>query len=326
MSSLNKTEPDAKSRSGSDSAATGKEDSLPETSNQVFEKIQGMDRKFECSTSLTFIQIVDKFKEESESFELDTNLGTVRGRVCGKGEPVYFLNGAGITSELYTPIAWLLKDHYKCVLFDSPLYFPESYKKNDASLDDLTEIVKDIAELQNDQDISLFASSFGCMVALNALIKYPERFKRGILQGGYSHRDLSGTEKLFSRIGQHLPLKLGQVPLYKKIQTANHRHWLPLRDQGRWEFFLKKVSEIPVRTLSRQVRVISKSDLSDKISEIRQPVLIIRTEGDGELIGKYQEELEEKLANSKSEWIHTCGLIPFISRPHAIAKLIRNYV
>lgn len=86
------------------------------------------------------------------------------------------------------------------------------------------------------------------------------------------------------------------------------------------------MSEVPVRTLASQIRISSKSDLREQLSDIRQPVLIIRTEGDGELLGTYQKELEENLANSKSESIHTCGLIPFISRPHAIAKLIRNYV
>ena len=295
-------------------------------SGSAFEKIAPQDRKFECSTSLTLVQIVEKFREQSEEWELETHLGKVKGRTYGTGEPVYFLNGAGAGSLLYSTIAWLLKDHYKCVLFDSPLYFPETCKRKEANINSLSEVVKEISDFHHDRNVSLYASSFGSMVALNSLALFPDRFSRGLLQGGYSHRELSLFERTLSSIGRKIPGPLKRVPFYKKIQTMNHRLWLPLMDQGRWEFYQKHSGEIPIKTLADQVRMISKTDLRNSIAKIQQPVLIIRTEGEGSVLGKCQEELEKNLPNGKTEWIHSCGLIPYISRPHAIAKLIRNYV
>lgn len=309
--------------SETDSISPGSSTSQQETG---FQKIAPQDRKFECSTSLSMIQIVEKYEEESEQWEMESNLGLVKGRSIGEGEPVYFLNGAGLKSIHYSPVAWLLKDHYKCVLFDSPLYFPQTCRRSKVSIESLSQMVREISDDRKDNQVTLFGSSFGSMIVLNSLSRYPDQFIRGIIQGGYSHRKLSLTEKTMARIGRLLPGTLGHIPSCKKIQEINHRLWLPLMDQGRWEFYQKHSAAIPVKTLSDQVKIMGKTDISRSLPEIKQPVLLIRTEGEGAVLEQCQEELEKSLPNSTTEWIHSCGLLPSISRPHAIAKLIRNYV
>ncbi len=289
MSRLNNLEPESLKNEGTGSHQS-QEINLPhpETGNATtgFEKINSLGREFECSTSLTYVQIVDQFYEECDTWEIETSLGRVNGHSYGTGEPVYFINGAGVTSRFYAPIAWLLRDHYKSVIFDSPLYTPKELNRKNLSIDSLSGIVKDISESQQDSNITIYASSFGTMVALNCLTRYPDTFSRALLQGGYAHRELSFSEKGLSFLGRLFPGK----------------------------------------TLAQQVGVISRTDLKNSLSCIKQPVLLIRTEGEGPVLGACQEELEKSLSNVKTEWIHNCGLIPYLSRPHAVAKLIRNYV
>jgi pimeloyl-ACP methyl ester carboxylesterase len=67
-------------------------------------------------------------------------------------------------------------------------------------------------------------------------------------------------------------------------------------------------------------------DLRPDLPQIRQPVLLVRTEGEGAVSAACQEELAAALPHAKSEWLHTTGQLPYLTHPHRLAKLVKSFL
>src|SRR5262249_47884803 len=73
-----------------------------------------------CPAPLAWRQVLDAFRTESTSWSVDRGEYRIEGRAWGEGAPLYFLNGMGGTHELFALLVWLLKDSYRCVVYDYP--------------------------------------------------------------------------------------------------------------------------------------------------------------------------------------------------------------
>jgi len=71
--------------------------------------------------------------------------------------------------------------------------------------------------------------------------------------------------------------------------------------------------------------VLKESDVRDRLDEVSQPVLLIRTEGEGQLAAGCQELLAERIANTQVERLHSSGQLPYLTHPHRLAKLLKTF-
>lgn len=271
-----------------------------------------------CPTPLGWKQVLRKVHEESQEWELERNGTLIRGRTFGNGPPLYFINGLGGTSDLFLLTAWLLRDDFRCVVFD--------YSRGCNSLDRMTEDLFAIADAQGDQRFSLYATSFGCLVGLKAMLQFPERVESSVLQGGFAYRKLSLFETMLARLNCFAPGTFRRVPFRKKIQLWNHRRWFPPFDQSRWQFFVDNTGELPISLLARRAVIVGQSDLRSQLSAIKQPVLLIRSEGEGMVAEECHRELEAGLSISETELMKSTGHIPYLTHPHRLVKLIRPFL
>ena len=72
-----------------------------------------------CPAPLVWQEIRENYLRESIPWELAHGPHRLTGRTWGVGRPLYFLNHYAGTAELFSLTAWLLKDHFRCVLFDT---------------------------------------------------------------------------------------------------------------------------------------------------------------------------------------------------------------
>lgn len=272
-----------------------------------------------CPSPLSWQQVFDGFESESTGWELDRGGYILKGRTWGAGLPLYLLNGLTGTHELYALLVWLLRDEFRLIVYDYP-------RRKKASAHDFSSDLFAIADLHGDERFNVYATTFGSVVALTALLNQPERIERAVLQGGFAFRKLSLLERLLIRAGRHLPGRLRNVPLGRLIFHQNHLPWFPPFDRGRWEFFLDQTGRVPISAVSDRATMVSCFDVRSRLGEIQQPVLLIRAEGDGRVSGQCHDELEAGLPNVGSEWLHTCGLVPFVTHPHRLAKLLRGFL
>ncbi|MBS0264070.1 MAG: alpha/beta fold hydrolase, partial [Planctomycetes bacterium] len=239
----------------------------------------------------------------------------------GSGPALYFLNGFVGSQELFALLAWLLRDQFRCVVFDYPPSVSRGWTLADAVADLLA-----IADQAGDAEFHLFGHSFGSMVALQALAEHPQRIRRAVLQGAFAHYDWSTSERLLLSAGRLLPGRVKLLPGRVFIQRQNQGRWFPPFDLTRLQFYLENTGNSTIRQLALRASLARSCDLRPRLPEIRQPVLLLRSEGDGHVLTGCSETLAAGLPHVTVDTMNDTGQIPFLTHPHRLAKLIRPFL
>lgn len=278
-----------------------------------------------CPTPLTAAEVLATFRAEAEPWSLDHNGDTIRGRTFGEGPPLYLLNGVLGTHELHVLLAWVLREHFRCVLFDWP---PGRTVRRGAepAIAPFVEDLISVADFHGDQQFPVFGASFGGQVALAAMQSHAGRIERAVLHGAFASRSLSWFERLLAWSGRRLPGRARRLPLFESILRQNHLPWFPPFDAARFRFLVDNAGETSIRTAARRVDALRRTDLRPRLGEIRRPVLLVRTEGEGAVSSAAQDSLAAGLPNATSEWLHTCGQLPHLTHPHRLAKVLRSFL
>ncbi len=279
-----------------------------------------------CPSPVPWREVVRAFHAESRAWRIDRGRYELEGWTWGEGPPVYFLHGLSATSEMYALFIWLLREQYRCVLLNMPGSQAGAKVRGKLTLNDLTTDLFAAADLHGDEKFQVFASSFGCVPTIEALRREPERVERAVLQGGFAHLKLSATERLLIQLGHLMPGTLNILIFRRTIQAYNHRRWFPPFDADRWQFFIDATGRVPIRSIARRAAIIRDYDGREALSHIEQPVMLIRSEGEGVVSSICHEELAARLPHAQIEWLHSCGHLPYLSHPHRLAGIVRPFL
>jgi len=267
------------------------------------------------------MDVVEAFLEQSVPWSLECGDHLVSGRTWGSGPAVYFLNGAVGTHRLFAPVIWLLRKNVRCVVYDYP---PGKLPRGSLTANRLAEDLLAVADAAGDETFACYAASFGGLVTMEAMRRAPQRVTRAIIQNGFAHRRLTVFERLLIRMGRYWPGSLARVPGYRSVLRQNHARWFPRFDPCRWRLFAEDCGHVAVGELAARAAVIRDTDLRSQLAEIRQPVLLIGTEGEGRVNRLCREELAESLPNATVEMLADSGQLPCLTQPHRMAKLISS--
>lgn len=279
-----------------------------------------------CPTPLSTAEVFESFEREAEAWEIAGPVGAIRGHTLGQGPPLYFLNGLEGTRDLFCLLAWLLREEFRCVLYDATLDAGalDSVGGDVARLPDVQQLLA-VADSQGDEEILVYGSGFGGWVALGGMLAAKERIRGAILQGAYARRKFKLLEKLLLFFAKRSRRTLKEVPGWQAIFLQNHRPWFPPFDELRLALFHQIAGNIPVRELANRLRQLRGVQLDQRLGEITQPVLLLQSEGEGKLLQQRQRELQQALPNVQTEWLQNSGLVPHWTHPHRVAKLIRQF-
>lgn len=275
-----------------------------------------------CPTPLAWRDVVTRFRRERTEFELDVDGDRVDGAVFGAGPPLYFLNPAIGDLDLYALLAWRLAEQFRCVLLNYP--GPAAQRKR--RLGQAEAALLAAADHCGDREFSLFATGWGSMVALHTMLDAPDRIPAAVLACGFAHRDLTWIERGLLAWGSLSPGRLARIPAWQTVQERNHRPWFPPYDETRWQFLRDNLGDTPIRDAARRLSVLAETDLRQRLPEIKSRVLLVRTEGEGPLLTRCQEDLQAGLPAATTEWMHTSGHYSCLTHPHRLAKLIATFL
>lgn len=282
-----------------------------------------------CPSPLGWAEVLESFRGESTCWSVAVDGASLHGRTLGSGRPLYFLNGISGTCELFCLLAWLLREEFRCVLFDYREPNDQSRLGSRAGRPTLDLFVSDlltVAEGQGDRAFCVFAAPFGSLVALGTLARYPERIQRAILLGGFAHRRLSGFERLLCSAGRLIPGNLSRLPMRSALQRASHQRAFPPFDASRWSFFARNTDQTTIRDLADRASLMASVDLRERLSRIERPVLLLRTEHEGAISSAGEDELERQLPQATSESIPLAGQLAYLTHPHRVAKAVRSFL
>lgn len=276
-----------------------------------------------CPPPLVWQEVLSAYQSDSQPWELDRGSRRLVGRSWGQGPPLYLLNGFVGTAELYSLLIWLLRDSFRCVVFDTVV--AEKSRRARFTIHDFADDVIASMDHHGDSAACLFAPTFGSAVALEAALNQSARIAGLVLQHGMASRRLSWSEWLLAEWCQRSRRLLRDLPWRRRVQELNHRRWFPPFDGTRFEFLVESTGKIPVAELAQKATAINAARLQHRLPEVTCPVLLVRTEGQGPLETASHEILERGLPNSHSEWLHSAGLHPYLTHPHRLAKLIKPF-
>ncbi|MGE5194789.1 MAG: alpha/beta fold hydrolase [Deltaproteobacteria bacterium] len=274
-----------------------------------------------CPPPLEWQEVLREFHQQADAWYHDRKNYRIVGRSFGSGPPLYLLNGFSGTHELHALLVWLLRDRYRCVLFD----YATPPARGHVTLTDLADDLIAVADAAGDRRFDVFAPLFGGLVAMDAMGRHPDRIGRGVLQGAFAHRSLSRLERLLIRLCDWNPGKLRHLPLRGILQTQSHRRWFPPFDRTRWQFLFDNTGSVPLAEMARRAAIVRDCDLRPVLKEIRQPILLVRTEGEGKILEECCPVLASGLPHAKVEWMSDTGHFPYLTHPHRLAKVIDGF-
>jgi pimeloyl-ACP methyl ester carboxylesterase len=277
-----------------------------------------------CPAPLGWAQVLEAVHGQSTAWSVEIDGRSFSGRTLGTGRPIYFLNGLVGTSDLFCLMVWLLRDEFRCVVLDYPTRTVGSRRL--LTNETLASGLFAAADRHGDPSFSMFATSFGSLVALTALASRPDRIDRAIFQAGFAHRRLSALERLLTQFGRHIPGTLASVPFVETFQQANHQRYFPPFDSSRWGFFIGNVSGTAIRDAAARAKILASFDHRSRLADIRQPVLLIRSEHEGLVSAACNDSLQSGLPNATTEVLHSTGPLAHLTHPHRLAKLMKAFL
>lgn len=279
-----------------------------------------------CPTPLMWQEVRENYLRDSVPWEMMRGPHRLVGRTWGEGPPLYFLNNFAATAELYSLIAWLLRDHCRCVVFDAVTNDRRAARQSKPSMSEFAEDLFLVADRLGDQVFPIYGAGFGAAVALQAAMERPDRVQGMILQHGFARRQLSFFERMLASLCLRSGQTLNELPQRRRFQAVNHRPWFPPFDLARFDFLIQSTGTLPLRDLARRALAIKSFDIISRLHTVRCPVMLLRTEGEGRLAAESQTILEQGLTKPRIEWMHSAGQHPCLTHPHRVAKTIDSFL
>ena len=277
-----------------------------------------------CPAPLVWQEVLAAHRNESTAWELTRGSHRMVGRTWGQGRPLYLLNGFAATAEMSALMLWLLREEFRCVVFDT--FEDGASRKTKPTMSNFASDVLAVADHQGDSVLNVFGASFGAAVALQTALESPSRIAGLVLQHGFAQRRLSMSERMLAAWCRRSRRTLSQFPWRRRIQELNHRRWFPPFDGTRFEFLVESSGSIPLADLARKALAVNGFDITNRLGEITCPVLLLRTEGEGGLEATSHAQLEQGLKGSRTEWMHSSGLHPSLTHPHRLVKLLKSFI
>ncbi len=282
--------------------------------------LAGMLPREGCPPPLQWQQVLAAFREQSTAWHTDTSAGRITGRVWGEGPTLVMLNGLGGSHELFALCVFLLKANCRCVLLDYPVGRRVTWPR---LTDSIVEVVHEFA---GSEGCHLFGTSFGSALALEMAIRLGPQVRSLTLHAAFAHLPLTVFERAAASVLRWMPGRVQSTPLWRGLQERGHRLWFPPIDPTRWLFYLDNAGQTPVAELARRFGMLSRFDARSRLKQLATSTLLLQVEGEGETQARCRDELSALLPNARTEFLHTTGLLAFLTHPHRLAKLIREFV
>lgn len=236
----------------------------------------------------------------------------------GTGTPIVFLHPPCIGSRVFTYIRNDLSQDHKTLLMDFRGHGRSSSSQAPITIPLLAEDVHQMLDMLGISKAYLCAYSVGTMVAMQAMLTYPDRFVGGILLGGVAEVSTWKTKaKLKAGLwaGKIKARELISLPLswvHADNREAFHRIRGEIRigDIRNWREYMESGLNFSI---------------TKRLKDIAQPVLLVCGERDSEFKG-YMKVLQNGLPNDSSAFVPGLRHALPIYGAGMIGDLIRDWV
>lgn len=246
----------------------------------------------------------------------------------GEGEIVVFLNGIMMSTASWNPFVEIVSKDYKMILVDL-IDQGRSDKADSQYTQELhVEMLKELLEKLRCHKIHLFGVSYGGEIAQLFALKYKDMVKSLILSNttSYTNKAMQDLERAWdyaaSTYNPSIFFSVTMPSIYSYKFYEENYEWLNERENA----FEKLLDKEWYEGFRRAAKSANKLNITNKLCEIDLPTLIISSELDTITPVQYQEELYEKIPNSKWILIKDAGHAIMYEKPYEFISILIGFL
>jgi pimeloyl-ACP methyl ester carboxylesterase len=256
---------------------------------------------------------------------IDINGRKIFIKSSGNGEPIVFLHGSLLTSEMWNSQINYFSKKYKVITFDFCGHGKSDLPKGIYSdYEDL----KTILDKNNINKAIIVGCSYGGSVALDFILRYPEYVKIFVLItpaiNGYKYPLKLTFESIknFSNVRK--------FKIEKAVEMfINNKYWnyfVPKENSFKEEFKNIFIGNRNFYNDKYTKKQIVKPVAIKRLSEIHNNVLLIGSENDSKFNREVVKILSKNIKEIKIYEIKNCGHLPNIEKADEINNIIEEYI
>jgi len=233
----------------------------------------------------------------------------------GKGKLLLILHGWGSNSEKWQGIGELLsKNGMKVIILDLPGFGNSQKPSKVWGLDDYCQFIWGFINFLNLEKFYLLGHSFGGALAVKCALRFPEKIEKLFLVGAACFRRKALKKKIFYGIAKILKV-FSFFPGYQSLRKGFYKLIVRKSDYSYTEGIMKDI----------YLKII-REDLSEILSRIQIPTIIIWGEKDKIKSVKEARLIQEKIKDSKLEVLPEIGHSPHLENPKKLANILKKFL
>ena len=255
----------------------------------------------------------------------------------GEGFPVILHHGYGATGDVWIGQVGDLSKHFKVITLDCRGSGRSDHPIVPYSLDTLVEDLKGLMDFLKIDKAHIIGQSMGGWITQNFVLKYPDRLNKIVLIGT-NHKG-SGIQFMKNALSDLYELQKQdkEKAFWDYAKLTHHRKVIKemqadpkKKFHGIWsaEEMIKELTENKMTPQDYKLLAdaIEKHDVTDRLSEIKQPVLLIAASHDKLSPKLVMEELHKGIKNSVLEIIDGTAHHVFLEEAPKVNQLIIDFL
>jgi len=232
--------------------------------------------------------------------------------IHGKGEPLLLVHGWGATKDGWFVQVSALSKHYKVIIFDNRGAGKSSRPNYPYTMDMYANDINGLLEFLKIEKTHLLGESLGGMIALNFILKYPERVNKFILINSWPGFPNEQGPEMYSRgkIAYFEELKKDPLNAFLKSAKASYSRefFKMMQEDPKKKFFgIWSVEDLVNIDLANSAtpednfnaaNAVKGHNVTDRLHEIKSETLLICGEKDRIATLSVQKEIHELIPNS----------------------------
>jgi pimeloyl-ACP methyl ester carboxylesterase len=262
-----------------------------------------------------------RYDSEATLHVLDTGRYRMRYADWGSGTPILFIHGLCDSPRSFCLLMSELVDRgYRVICHDLANGSEDGAKLGTYTHTDFVDDAVALLDHLKLESVLVKGSSFGSTVTLAALLKYPSRFRKVVLQGGFAYRKILAGERALALFARHWPGRMGHLPGRRVIMAHLERPQFEGCPPEIYNFLRECSGATPIQAAARRALILAQLDLRPRLKEILHPILMIGGDRDTIVPREFERTVEVGAPNVKRIEFSPCGHYPQYTMPSQMAE------
>lgn len=238
------------------------------------------------------------------------------------GIPLVFINALGTDLRIWDSVVSHLVEQCEVVRFDQRGHGLSDAPPSPYSAHDLAGDVNGLLDYLNLTSVVLVGTSVGGLIALQTALDYPGRVRALVL--GDTAARIGGVEYWDERI--NTLREKGMVFLAETILSRWFAPEFVAQNPARYRGFYNMLTRMPLEGYIGTCIVLRDTDLRERLSEIRVPVLTLCGALDMATPPELVQGLAESLLDARFRLIEHAAHTPSVEQPEAVAAAVLGFM